>query len=162
MEDAMRVQKLMKSNVIMCRPEDSLNEAARLMWEHDCGCLPVCADDDGALHLIGVITDRDICMHAYFRGLPLTALRVDDTMSRSVRSCRPTDSLKKAERIMRDAHVRRVPVVDKTGRVVGLISLADLAHEAVRERSFKKRQITDDDVTDTLSTICAARPLAAA
>lgn len=64
----MRVDDLMTKQVFSCRPEDSLEHAAQLMWDHDCGCLPVCAGaSNGAGKTIGVITDRDICMNALFR-----------------------------------------------------------------------------------------------
>jgi CBS domain-containing protein len=76
----MRVAQVMTPNVQACRPGDSLDYAARLMWRNDCGCVPVCAAGDGG-GSIGVITDRDICMCALFRGLPLLQLTVGEAIA---------------------------------------------------------------------------------
>jgi CBS domain-containing protein len=148
----MRVEQLMTRQVKTCGPEDSLNRAAQIMWDNDCGCVPVCAGDR-ILHPIGIITDRDICMAAFFQGKPLAALRVADAMSKAVRSCRPEDSLTEAERIMREAKIRRLPVVDANGTLAGIITLADLAREADREQTTPKQTVTGDEVGVTLASI---------
>lgn len=142
----MRVEKIMTKQVSSCSPESTLAEAARLMWEHDCGCLPVCAGN-GATRVAGVITDRDICMSALFKGLPLHELRVSDAMSRQLESCRPGDPIADAEKVMRQARIRRLPVVDEQGSLLGIITLADLAREAARAGMEK-------EVGDTLAAIC--------
>jgi len=90
----MRVEDIMSRKVTSCTASDSLERAAKLMWEQDCGCLPVCAREDGADCTVGIITDRDICMHALFRGKPLGELRVEQAMtkhsSHAVRTTRST------------------------------------------------------------------------
>ncbi|MEA3181675.1 MAG: hypothetical protein QOI59_5198 [Gammaproteobacteria bacterium] len=98
----MRVDGIMNKPVQTCRPDDSLQYAAQLMWDHDCGCVPVCSSD-GVRRTIGVITDRDICMGALFQGKPLQELRVGDAMARQLLACRPESSLREAEQAMRDA-----------------------------------------------------------
>jgi CBS domain-containing protein len=123
------------------------------MWDHDCGCLPVCGGD-GVRRIVGVITDRDICMHALFQGKPLQELRVSDAMAKQVQVCRPGDSLADAEKTMREARIRRLPVVDEQDALVGMISLADLAQEAFRERAAASKEITETEVGDTLAAIC--------
>jgi CBS domain-containing protein len=123
------------------------------MWDHDCGCLPV-ADGDGVTRVVGVITDRDICMCALFQSKPLQELRVSDAMAKQVQTCRPSDSLADAEKTMREARIRRLPVVDEEGALVGMISLADLAQEAARERAATSQEITETEVSDTLAAIC--------
>jgi len=151
----MRVQDLMTKQVFSCRPEDSLETAAQLMWEHDCGCIPVCeGGDSGVNHTIGVVTDRDICMNALFRGKPLRDLRVGDAMAKEVRVCHSDDTLRVAERTMRDAQIRRLPVVDEAGALLGMISLADLAREAAREHGSHRRRVTETEIGDTLAAIC--------
>ena len=160
----MRVEELMTKAFQSCRPEDSLEHAAQLMWEHDCGSIPVCAPSGDALErAIGMITDRDICMNALFRSKPLRELTVGDAMSKEVRACRPGDSLFQAEKIMRDARVRRLPVLNEQGAPVGVLSLGDLAREAARERPGARHEITEAEVGDTLAAISepAAQPLAA-
>ena len=151
----MRVEDLMTRQVHSCRPDDSLEHAAQLMWDHDCGCLPVCSGN-GVSRIVGMITDRDICMNAMFQGKPLGALRVSDAMAKSVETCRFSDSLAQAEKIMRGARIRRLPVLDQEGSLTGIISLADLAREAARECMQERKDITETEVGDTLAGICEA------
>jgi CBS domain-containing protein len=150
----MKVEQVMKEQVATCQAHDTLNTAAQLMWDHDCGCVPVV---DGDAHVIGMITDRDICMASYTRGAPLRALRVQDAMSKTVCACRPQDALADAERMMRANQVHRLPVVDAGGRIVGILSLNDLAHEAGRAAGTRKPAITFADVGETLGAVCKPR-----
>jgi CBS domain-containing protein len=158
----MRVEQIMTKQVSSCGTEDTLVQAAQLMWDSDCGCLPVCSGN-GANRVVGVITDRDICMSALFKGKPLYELRVADAMSRQLQACRPSDSLNHVEKMMSQARIRRLPVVDDQGSLVGMISLADLAREAARENTAPKHEITETEVGDTLANICqpSAQQLAA-
>lgn len=149
----MRVEQLMTRPVQYCRPGDSLARAAQLMWDHDCGCLPVCASD-GASHVVGVITDRDVCMCALFHNAPLADLRVAEAMAKQVTACRASDSLADAEALMRDARIRRLPVVDADGALVGMISLADLAQEAARRWATETSELTESEISGTLAAIC--------
>jgi CBS domain-containing protein len=150
----MRVEDIMTKRVQSCRSSDTLQHAAQLMWEHDCGCLPVCLPNDGTERTVGVITDRDICMHAMFSGKPLQELRVEEAMAKQVLTCQASDLLEHAEKVMRGGRVRRLPVVSGDGTLVGLISLADLAREAARESAQSRKELTETDVGDTLATIC--------
>lgn len=149
----MRVEQIMTKQVSCCSPDQTLAQAAQLMWDHDCGSLPVCTGN-GASRVVGVITDRDICMSALFKGKPLHELRVSDAMSRQLHTCRPEDSLADVEKKMREAQIRRLPVVDEQGALVGMISLADLAREAAREDTAPQKEITEMEVGDTLAAIC--------
>lgn len=150
----MRVEDLMTKKVQSCRSSDTLQRAAQLMWEHDCGCLPVCMSTNGTERIVGVITDRDICMRAMFSGKPLQELRVEEAMAKQVLTCQPSDALEHAEKVMRGGRVRRLPVVSEDGYLAGLISLADLAREAARESAQSRKELTETDVGDTLATIC--------
>jgi CBS domain-containing protein len=149
----MRVDKLMTRQVTSCGPDDTLARAAQLMWEGDCGCLPVCAGD-GVNRVAGVITDRDICMAALFQGKALGELRVADVMTRQVQVCRPSDTLADVERIMRESRIRRLPVIDGEGGLTGMISLADLAREAEREQTLQSPRVTGNEIGVTLASIC--------
>ncbi|MBI1815126.1 MAG: CBS domain-containing protein [Deltaproteobacteria bacterium] len=150
----MKVEQIMKRPVNTCTPRDTLNTAAKIMWDHDCGCVPIVEDG----RLVGMLTDRDICMAAYTQGAPLTGLEVWKAMSNVVHICRPSDTLAVAERLMQTHGIRRLPIVDSDGRLVGLLSLSDIALEGVRERSGKaKRQISADEVARTLGSICEPR-----
>jgi CBS domain-containing protein len=153
----MRVDQLMAKEVYSCKPEDTLDHAAQLMWDHDCGCLPVCAGN-GVTRTVGVVTDRDICMCALFKGSPLRELRVSDAMAHEVRACRASDSLAEAEKAMRSARIRRLPVLDEQDALIGVISLADLAREAAQEQARPQQEITETEVGDTLAVICGPAP----
>ena len=106
-----------------CHADDTLGEAARQLWEHDCGSLPV-VDADGVVQ--GMLTDRDICMAAYTTGKSLSNLRVASAMATAVATTHAAQSLREAELVMRSHSVRRLPVVDEGGRLVGMLSLNDL------------------------------------
>ncbi len=151
------VELLMSGTVRVCQPDDSLNEAARIMWETDCGLVPVTAAD-GSGAVVGVITDRDICMAVYTQGKTLGEIPVGAVMTRKVHCCKPSDSLEEAQSIMRIAQVRRLPVVDGEGRLVGLLSLADLAREASREREPRKKPpVQEAEIGETLARISLSR-----
>jgi CBS domain-containing protein len=146
----MNVERLMTKDVRTCRPEDGLTEAARAMWERDCGCVPVV---DESHRVVGMITDRDVCMAAYTRGSRLQDIRIDEVMSRRVLSCQPDTPLADAEATMRSGRVRRLPVVDDAGQLLGLVSLADIAQEAARQHGARRREVKDAEVGATLVEI---------
>lgn len=121
------VRTLMSVDVRSCKPGDSLNRAAQLMWEGDCGCVPV-VDDDGKV--LGLITDRDICMASYTQGKSLAELSVESSMSKRVHGCSPDESVGEALALMTEHRLRRLPVQDASGKLRGILSLADVARWA--------------------------------
>jgi CBS domain-containing protein len=124
-EDEMKARELMTAQPACCTPEETVGDAARLMKEHDCGCIPV-VEDKQTDRLVGVVTDRDIACRCTAKNKgPDTP--VAEVMSRDPRCCSPDDDVDKVERIMAEAQVRRVPVVDQRGCCVGMIAQADLA-----------------------------------
>jgi CBS domain-containing protein len=129
LELATPVRRIMNETPKACCPDDSLNHAAQIMWELDCGAIPVV---DAAGRLAGIVTDRDICMAAYTRGQVLADMTVDSAMSRTLHSCSPDDSVGHAARLMADTQVRRVPVTED-GRLVGIVTLADIAREIEKD-----------------------------
>ncbi|HZL99697.1 MAG TPA: CBS domain-containing protein [Planctomycetota bacterium] len=150
----MNVEELMTKNVKTCGPEDTLEAAARLMWENDCGCVPV-SDEQG--QALAMLTDRDICMAALTQGRALGEIRVRSAMSGSLHAVAPHETLGRAEQLMQEFQVRRLPVVDHTGRLMGLLSMNDIAREAARERPLRHKAVTSDDVTLTLASVCRPR-----
>jgi CBS domain-containing protein len=151
-ERPMNIQEIMSKPAVTCRPSDTLNIAAQLMWQHDCGAIPVVNDDNS---VVGMITDRDICMATYTRGSAPQAIQISDAMAKQVFSCHPDESLDAAERLMSDNQIRRIPVVDGDNRPVGLLSLNDIARYAA---SSRKKNGIDREVTQTLAAICQPRP----
>jgi len=131
----MNVEKLMKTEVKTCSPDDTLQLPAQLMWENDCGFIPVV---DSERRVVGVITDRDICMSAYTKGVPLSGSSVTTAMSPDVHSCSPHATLGYVEELMRTHRIRRVPVVDALGRLVGIITLSDLARRAQAKGALQR------------------------
>ena len=156
----MTIEAIMSSRVHHCRPDHTLDYAAAGMWDHDCGSLPVCASDgNGELRVIGMLTDRDICMAALFQGKPLHELKVADAMSRDIRVAKIDDRPDDVELLMREQQIRRVPVTDETGALVGIVSLADFARAARDSAASRKGEASEDavserDVGHTLAAIC--------
>lgn len=145
----MRIEQLMSRPPITCRGAETANVAAQRMWEHDCGMVLV-VDDDGKL--IGVVTDRDLCMAAYTMWSPLQAIRVADVMAEPVGRCAAQDPVEAAERTMRQSQIPRVPVTDAEGRPVGVLSIADLVRQAAAAGNR-----ADPELVQTLATVCAPR-----
>lgn len=148
----MQLRDIMNQPVVTCRPGDTLNTAAQLMWENDCGALPA-VDEEGKA--VGMVTDRDICMAAYTQGKALSDLFVGDTMAHKVIACHVGDSLETAEKVMSDAQIRRVPVVDGDNRPIGVVSLSDIARFTA---SSKGSNGYDRKLASTLASISKPRP----
>jgi len=147
----MKVDAIMTRKVRTCHPGDTLNTPASVMWEADCGCVPVVEDE----RLVGMITDRDICMSAYVKGRPLGEIKVHDAMAKQVSACRPDDDILDAEKIMREHQVRRLPVASRDGRLVGVLSLADII-------VHRGREVSPAELVTTLDAICQPRAAAMA
>jgi CBS domain-containing protein len=122
MEEAMRVSDAMTADVRLTKPQQTIAEAARMMAEIDAGVLPV-ADGD---RLVGMLTDRDIAIRAVALGKnPQTP--VQDVMSKEVMYCFADQDLDEVVKNMADLKVRRMPVVNRDKRLVGILSLGDVA-----------------------------------
>lgn len=117
------VRTLMKESPATCAPGDSLQRAAEILWNADCGMVPV-VDGDG--RLVGVLTDRDICMAAFFRDQAIASLDVGSTMSQTLHTAKPDDSIETIVHLMADKQTRRIPLVENE-RLVGIVALADIA-----------------------------------
>ncbi|HVU00530.1 MAG TPA: CBS domain-containing protein [Polyangiaceae bacterium] len=150
----MIVSQIMTRNVETCRPGDSLAVAAGRMWDHDIGCLPVL---DGEGHVIGMITDRDACMAAYTQGLALNSISVESAMARTVFSCLPTDRVDEVESVMRLHRIRRVPIIDPQGHLLGIVSANDVVRESARELRKKNPDVAPGPLVSALAAICEPR-----
>jgi CBS domain-containing protein len=146
----MKASDLMTKPVHSCQPHDDLQRAAQLMWERDCGILPVL---DPEQHVIGVITDRDVCMAAYTRGQRLRQMDVGSTMAKAVHAVREDDPLETVEAVMRCTHARRVPVLDGQRSLVGVLSIHDLAW-AHRMSGHPAGGLEDEAVVRTIAETC--------
>jgi len=151
-----RVAEQMSRNVETVAPDATLHSAALRMWERDVGSLIV-TNGVGARRVLGVITDRDICMAAQLRGLRLSEMRVREAMASPAVLCRETDALSVAHSRMREHQVRRLPVVDKSGQLSGVITLADLSRDAVSAPNSAMSEARAAEVAASLAAICAGR-----
>jgi CBS domain-containing protein len=153
----MVVADLMTRQPVAVTPDSSLAEAAQLMWQHDCGALPVLERD--STRVIGMITDRDVCMACWSRNVAPSDGFVANAMSQHLVYCHPNESVERAEVIMHANQIRRLPVVDTDERLVGILSLADIARatEAAPKLSTA-RVLSTDNLTSTLAGICRTRP----
>jgi CBS domain-containing protein len=153
MDDSVLVETIMTKDVWTCAPDDMIEHAAHIMWERDCGVIPVV---DQNRHVVGMITDRDVCMAAYTQGKLLGRMRVVDVMSQCVHAVRPTDTVRHVEYVMSDHQVRRLPIVDARGCLVGLVSLVDLARRADFAGPHLVGASGDERVARTLGRIGAS------
>lgn len=148
----MHAEELMTHPAVSCHANESLNVAAALMWDHDCGAIAV-VNDDGKL--VGVITDRDICMATYTQGRPLHEILVNHAMSKHVVAAHPQNSLEDLEGLMATHKIRRIPVIDGEGRPIGIVSLNDLARESAQPDTKVKNAA--QKVLHTLAAVCTPR-----
>ncbi len=142
----MNVKDIMTGNPRVCTPDTTVAEAARLMWDGDCGILPVV---DGG-EVVGVVTDRDMYIALATRNERAARLRVGAVATRNVVTCTPEDNVQTALAAMKDARVRRLPVVGFGSAVLGILSVNDILRAAT---TSKMR----NDVVDTLQAICTHR-----
>ncbi len=117
------VDAIMTPNPRVCRPETDLGEVGMLLWDADCGALPVIGSDR---EILGMITDRDVCMSLAMNGTRAPERVVAEVMSTPPVCCRPEDDVRSALAAMAENRVRRLPVVDAEGRLAGIVSMTDL------------------------------------
>jgi len=156
-EGNMKVEDLMTRDVQCCGPETNLAAAAKMMWDSDCGALPI-LNMQG--QVMGVITDRDICMAASTKDKPPSAITAWETASAKAITCGPDDDLGTALERMGQGKVRRLPVVDDDGILQGILSINDVVLAAGAHRGRSVPAVSMEDVVRTLQRICAHRALA--
>jgi CBS-domain-containing membrane protein len=149
-----RVEDIMSKEVFSCHMEDSLNTAAQIMWEHDCGCVPIV---DGLGCVLGIVTDRDVCMAAYTKGARLADIPVSSTCTRELRTCKTDEPLSHAEETMTRAQVRRLPVTDADGHLVGMLSLSDLAQHLRLVSLGKSNPLGPRDLSNLMEAVSRPR-----
>jgi CBS domain-containing protein len=148
----MKVGDVMSRDVRSCAPDDDLGRAAAQMWEADCGILPVVR----GRRVVGVVTDRDICMGLTMKGCRPADRTVAEVMSREVYSCVSNDEVGDALETMAERRVRRLPVIDGE-TLVGIVSMNDIVTHCERHGRPSARE-----VVAALKSICAPRRVLAA
>lgn len=148
----MKVNELMKADVQTCHSDTNLTEVAMLMWNYDCGVIPI-VDDAGMP--TGMITDRDIAMGSAFDGKPLRDIPTHQvTNHRPLLTCTVDDDVETALSIMQSGQIHRLPVVDADGSLQGILSMDDLVLAAGSKKT-KSSSVSFDQVMTTLKHICA-------
>ena len=124
-----KIQDVMTMNPDWCLPESSTMEAGRIMKEADVGIVPV-VDSESGRKVVGVVTDRDLCLAVVATGKQPDSVRVREAMTSQVVACHPDDDIRNAIHLMQGNQVRRIPVVDREGMLQGMISTADIVQQA--------------------------------
>lgn len=147
----MTVRDLQTSDVKTVSPDTDLAVVAKLMWEGDCGAVPVVTDDR---KVVGMITDRDICIAAATRSKSPADIRASEVIGENngIHAVKQDDDVRVALRAMRKHRVRRLPVVDNQQRLAGIVSINDMAINA--SPSLPDR-VPAQEFLETFQAICA-------
>lgn len=145
----MKVKEVMNADAKAIWITESLADAAKSMWKNDCGILPVIKD---GRKVVGLITDRDICMGTAMRGSNPSGISVEEVMSGKVYATTANEDVERALEIMRDHKVRRLPVLNDEGELTGILSMNDIVLKA--KGGNGKGQINYANVIETYQAIC--------
>jgi CBS domain-containing protein len=142
----MKVKEVMMGTPYTCHRDTNLGEATELMWNGNCGFLPILGDDG---KVCGVVTDRDICIALGTRNKLAGEVPVSEVIGSKLHACSPEDEIHVALLTMRDGKVRRLPVIDKEGKAVGVLSMDDILLHAEPAGSGKVVELSTDEVVRT-------------
>lgn len=154
----MKVNELMVTEVASCSPQTSLQDIAMMMWNNDCGAIPLVDDQE---HPLGIITDRDIAMGAALQSKPLWEIRAEDIAShRELFCCGPEEDITKALELMEAHEIRRLPVVNQFNQLCGMVSMGDIVSFTGAENVAKSgdKQISSKETMEFLRHISAHHP----
>jgi CBS domain-containing protein len=146
----MKVFEVMTIDVGFCHPDDNLTKAVQIMWEKDCGVVPVV---DAQKRLIGVVTDRDISIAAASRNRRTSSIKAGDMNFRPVKTCAGEDDVKDVLKRMRKYKIRRLCVTNQDKELLGIISLSDILLKAGEKKSVRKL------IFSTLDAIARPAPI---
>ena len=146
----MKVKDVMTPNPKAIWLTESLADAAKEMWEHDCGVLPIIKD---GRKVVGIITDRDICMATALKDRTPSSISVEEVMNGVVYSADPEEDIELALETMRKHRIRRLPVINSEGEVEGMLSINDIVLKS-RTPTGKKPELQYSEVVKTLQAIC--------
>lgn len=150
----MKVRDLMTKTVASCHPETNLASAGALMWESDCGVLPVV---DKKNKVVGVITDRDACIALATGDRRASSMKVSELVTARAFVCDPDDDVHSALATMRRERIHRLPVVNAAGMLQGILSIDDVVLRAEKGSGRRRPELSYEDVLDALKEICANR-----
>ena len=154
----MKVKELMSTRLRNCRPDTDLAAAAMLMWDGDCGILPV---EDPQGKICGVITDRDVCMAVGTKHRRAEEIQVKEVLNGQLFTCRPDNTVQEALEIMVEHQVRRIPVLDRSGKLKGIFSVNDAILFSENGKGRKGPNQFSQSVLTALQGICKHRDIPA-
>lgn len=138
----MKVSRCMCENVCQVTPETNIKEVAKLMQENKVGCIPVCNDNK----VCGIVTDRDLVLRGMACGKNIDTTKVSDIMTCNPCTCKEDDDIEKAEDLMAENQIKRIPVCDNNNNIVGMLSIGNL---------FQNHEdLDEDELCYTLECIC--------
>jgi CBS domain-containing protein len=146
----MKVKEVMTPDAKAIWITESLADAAKEMWENDCGALPIIKD---GRKVVGMITDRDICMAGAMRDRSLSQISVEEVMNKNVYAAEAEEDIEQALQTMREHKIRRLPVLNLEGELEGMLSMNDLVLQA-KARDGKKPPIDYANIVKTYQAIC--------
>lgn len=156
----MKVKDVMTPKAHAIWLTESLVDAAKMMWDNDCGILPVIKD---GRKVVGLITDRDICMAVGFSDVNPSSVSIEEVMTGEVYAVKADEDINAALRTMQERKVRRLPVLDENGELEGIVSLNDIVLKARKPEGKGADFIPYADVVKTYQSICEHwKPAAAA
>ena len=150
----MKVKDIMMGAPYYCQLQTNLGSATELMWNANCGFLPVESSDG---KVIGVITDRDICIALGTRNRPAGEVTAAEVLTGKLYSCSPDDDIHMALQTLKEAKVRRLPVVSQDGTLVGVLSMDDILQRAEPHSLGKEPELSNDEVIRTFRSITQRR-----
>ena len=146
----MKIKEIMSSDPVCCLPSDSAQAVAQIMCDRNIGSVPVVLDHQSR-EIIGIITDRDLCCSVIAKGLDPKTIFIQKFVSLDPVTCRDGENVDKCEHIMQEYKIRRVPVVDSTRHVIGIVSQADIALKDRSERISKTVTEISKPVTPSIA-----------
>lgn len=139
----MKVKDCMTTNVCCCKPDSNIADVAKEMQTNHVGCIPVCDNEN---KVVGLITDRDITLRCTACDKDAKQVKISEVMTCNTCCCSPETDIEEANKLMSDLQIRRIPVCDAQNKIVGILTLGDLASN--------DKQIGTDKVCNTLECIC--------
>jgi CBS domain-containing protein len=154
----MKVTDVMAKPPAYCSPQTNLAAAVEILWRQNCGILPIV---DSKEKVVGVVTDRDICVALGTRNRLPSDMTVSEVASGKVIACKPDDDLRGALATMAEAKVRRLAVIDAAGKLQGILSIDDVVLRTETGTVKGDSELSFADLANTLKILYASQPLRA-
>ena len=155
----MKVVEVMTKEPAYCGPETNLAAAIEILWNRDCGVLPI-VDSQGKV--VGLVTDRDVCIALGTRNRMPSDMTVREVSTGRVVACKADDDLRTALATMAREQVHRLVVLDDAGRLQGILSIADVVLRAQAGNFGSQSILSFEEIVSTLKSVCALQPPRAA